>query len=147
MSNVSLMPGAERLIAHLRRHNIPMAIATGSTLESFRIKIFKYQQLFKIGDNFQHIVFTRDDPEVSAPKPAPDVYLVAAKRFKSSAESHKCLVFEDTKTGVDGAISAGMQCVMVPDYRFQYIQQNATQIIKTLFDFKPELYGLPPFED
>jgi len=147
MSNVALMPGVERLIGHLRRHNIPMAIATGSTLMSFRIKTSKYQELFKIGDNFQHIVFTRDDPEVSAPKPAPDVYLITARRFKPPVEPHKCLVFEDSGLGVDGAISAGMQCVMVPDQRFRCTQRNATQIIKTLLDFKPELYGLPPFEN
>jgi len=147
MRNVRLMPGVERLIGHLRRHNIPMAIATGSTLESFRIKTSKYQQLFASGRNFQHIVFTRDDPEVSAPKPAPDVYLIAARRFKPPVDPRKCLVFEDSGLGVDGARAAGMQCVMVPDQRFRCTQTNASQIIKTLLDFKPELYGLPPFDD
>jgi len=147
MRNVRLMPGVDRLVRHLRRHNIPMAIATGSTIESFKIKTSKYQQLFKVGDIFRHIVFSRDDPEVSAPKPAPDVYLIAARRFVPPVEPRKCLVFEDSGLGVDGAISAGMQCIMVPDQRFKCTQRNATQIIKTLLEFKPELYGLPPFDD
>lgn len=146
MENCQLMPGAEKLIKHLKAHNIPMAIATGSTAESFAIKTSKYQSLFKIGNYFQHIVFTRDDPEVKRPKPSPEVYLVAAKRFTPPADPKKCLVLEDSGLGVDGAIAAGMQCVMVPDRRFKCTQTNATQIIGSLLELKPEMFGLPAFD-
>lgn len=147
MLKVKLMPGAKRLVEHLKKHNIPMAIATGSTNQSFVIKTRAHQDLFGDGKYFHHIVFTRDDEEVKNPKPAPDVYLITASRFPDRPKPEQCLVLEDSSIGVDGARAAGMQCVMVPDQRFECKQQNATIILKSLEDFQPELFGLPPFDD
>jgi len=146
MLKVELMPGAMRLVDHLKEHGIPMAIATGSTKESYEIKTKRHQDLFSAGLFFHHIVFTRDDKEVKRPKPAPDVYLITAKRFADAPTPDRILVFEDSHIGVDGAAAAGMQCVMVPDHRFKCKQENATQILYSLEDFKPEQFGLPPYE-
>jgi len=56
------------------------------------------------------------------------------------------LVFEDAPNGVTGARSAGMQAVMVPDKIIPLEKTtNATQVISSLLDFKPEDFGLPPF--
>lgn len=147
MLKVQLMPGAKRLVEHLKRHNIPMAIATGSTNQSYVIKTRAHQDLFGDRKYFQHIVFTRDDEEVKKPKPAPDVYLITASRFPDKPKPEKCIVFEDSSIGVDGARSAGMQCIMVPDQRFECKQKNATMILKSLEDFRPELFGLPSFDE
>jgi len=46
-------------------------------------------------------------------KPAPDVYLTAARRLGVAAE--RCLALEDSPTGVASATAAGMRCVAVPD--------------------------------
>lgn len=123
-----------------------MAIATGSSSESYEMKIKNFGDFFKIGNYFQHIVKTKDDPDVKLPKPAPDAFLVCAKKFKPPVDPSKCLVFEDSSVGVDGAVAAGMQVVMVPDSRFKCTQENATQILKSLEHFQPELYGLPTFD-
>jgi pseudouridine-5'-monophosphatase len=49
---------------------------------------------------------------------------------------------------VAGARKAGMQVVMVPeDYIPVEYTKEATVVIKSLLDFKPEDFGLPPFED
>ena len=147
MLKVQLMPGVMRLVNHLKKHNIPMAIATGSTMESYKIKTQRHKEFFVSDHYFHHIVFSRDDKEVKRPKPAPDVYLIAAKRFPERPMSEEILVFEDSQVGVDGAIAAGMQCVMVPDHRFVCKQKNATQILYSLEQFKPEQFGLPAFDD
>ena len=46
-------------------------------------------------------------------KPAPDVYLTAARRLGVGAAS--CLALEDSPNGVASAKAAGMRCVAVPD--------------------------------
>jgi HAD superfamily hydrolase (TIGR01509 family) len=46
-------------------------------------------------------------------KPAPDVYLTAARRLGVAGAS--CLALEDSPAGIASARSAGMRCVAVPD--------------------------------
>lgn len=146
MKQLNLMPGVERLIKHLTNNDIPMAIATGSTIESFAMKTAKFPEFFRVGNYFSHIVLTRDDAEVKHPKPHPDAFLVAAKRFSPPVQPESCLVFEDSAIGVDAAIAAGMQCVMVPDTRFKCTCNTATMILPSLTHFDPSLFGLPAFD-
>ena len=70
--------GAETLILHFQSLGIPSAIATGSAQSSYKKKVLKYGHLF---DGMSHVVCS-DDPEVKHGKPSPDIYQVAAARFK-----------------------------------------------------------------
>ncbi len=49
--------------------------------------------------------------EVEHGKPAPDLFLLAAKRMGKAAE--QCLVFEDSPLGIIAAQRAGMGAVLV----------------------------------
>ncbi|KRF98274.1 uncharacterized protein Dwil_GK23925, isoform B [Drosophila willistoni] len=145
MRNAGLMPGAERLLRHLHAHKVPFCLATSSSADMFELKTTLHRELF---DLFNHRVCGSSDAEVKNGKPAPDIFLVAAQRFKDIPKPESCLVFEDSPNGVTAGISAGMQVVMVPDERLSKERcDHATQVLASLEDFKPEQFGLPPFSN
>lgn len=122
-----------------------MAVATSSMKDSFDLKTEIHQDLFSL---FGHIVTGGTDPEVKQGKPAPDIFLVAASRFPQKPPAQDCLVFEDAPNGVQAAVSAGMQVVMVPDELIKpELCKLATLKLKSLEEMKPELFGLPPFNE
>jgi beta-phosphoglucomutase-like phosphatase (HAD superfamily) len=51
--------------------------------------------------------------EVACGKPAPDIFLEAARRLGVPPAS--CLVLEDSLPGLEAAVAAGMAAIMVPD--------------------------------
>lgn len=145
---IALMPGAERLIKHLSSKQVPIAIATGSAQVAFERKTGHIGDILR--KPFSHHVFAGSDPEVKNGKPHPDVFQAAARRFRSPPASPKsCLVFEDAINGVKAALSAGMQVVFVPDKRLDLgkLTVKPNLILESLEKFKPELFGLPPFDD
>jgi pseudouridine-5'-monophosphatase len=143
LRNVTWLRGAERLLKHLHDTNVPFCLATSSSKEIAEIKMANHTSIF---DLFHHKVMGSTDPDVKIGKPAPDIFLVAAKRFPDKPDPANCLVFEDAPNGVRAACSAGMQSVMVPDKMVaEELRNEATIVIDSLEDFQPELFGLPPF--
>ncbi|MDM7933251.1 HAD family phosphatase [Tabrizicola sp.] len=100
---LDLKPGAADLLAALRQ---PLAIVTSTG----RVGAHRKLAIAGIAEAFTHVV-TLDD--VTAPKPAPDPYLLAASLFGFAPE--RCLVFEDSETGAEAAHRAGCTVVQVPD--------------------------------
>ncbi|XP_046669000.1 pseudouridine-5'-phosphatase-like [Homalodisca vitripennis] len=145
MINTTLMPGVERLVRHLSHYGVPLAVATSSSQESVELKISKHKKFMSL---FHHIVMAGSDPEVKHGKPSPDVFLVCAARFPDKPSPEKCLVLEDAHNGVQAAIAAGMQVVMVPDSSVPTeLTKEATIVLKSLKDFCPEMFGLPKFSN
>ncbi|XP_055350522.1 pseudouridine-5'-phosphatase-like [Paramacrobiotus metropolitanus] len=137
------MPGAEKLVKHLYEHGVTMAIATGSDSFTFRKKTTNHGDFLQM---FTHYVLSGDDPQVRNGKPFPDIFLVCASRFPTKVNPEDILVFEDALNGVKAAVAAGMQVVAVPDERADLSEfSDATLILKSLLDFRPEAFGLPAF--
>jgi beta-phosphoglucomutase family hydrolase len=84
---------------------LPMAVASGG----HRRIVTRTLSCLGILDKFDTIVCAED---YRNGKPHPDPFLKAAERLGVAAE--KCLVFEDTNTGIQAARAAGMQWVLVP---------------------------------
>lgn len=143
--SVELLPGAERLVKHLHKNGVPIATATGSHTQSFELKTSGHKDLFSL---FHHCVLSGDDPECKHGKPAPDCFLLAAQRFLDNPDPSKVLVFEDAPNGVEAAHAAGMQCVWIPHKGInkETHRHLATMVLDTLEDFRPEMFGLPPYD-
>eukprot|EP00924_Labyrinthula_sp_SR-Ha-C_P004742 maker-scaffold_1-snap-gene-10.34-mRNA-1 protein AED:0.01 eAED:0.01 QI:137/1/1/1/0.5/0.66/3/533/239 len=109
------MKGALDLVENFSARNIPLAIATSSTEKAFNKKMVPYKEtiLSKV-----KVVAVGDDPLVKKGKPAPDIFLLAAKRLNIPEENlENVLVFEDSPYGLQGAKAAGMKAVGLPDSR------------------------------
>ncbi|XP_061727868.1 probable pseudouridine-5'-phosphatase [Cydia pomonella] len=144
VASAPLQPGAERLLTHLYDSKVPIALATNSTERAVRIAAQARPKLFAL---FNHKVCATD-PEVDRGKPNPDIYLVAASRFPTKPKPAQCIVFEDSEIGVKAAVAAGMQVVMIPDRRLDRQKtRQATIVLRSLREFKPEDFGLPPFPE
>lgn len=94
----------EAVVAIARRYRgvLPMAVATGSTLVSAEASL----RAIGIFDWFGAVVSSH---EVANAKPAPDVFLLAAKRI--GVEPAACVAFEDGNAGLIAAREAGMHTV------------------------------------
>lgn len=79
--------GVSELVQKLFKAKVPMAIATSSSAESFHLKMFKHMDF--LDKYFSHVVCAATDFEVKRGKPAPDVFLVCAKRFPDSPPPSK----------------------------------------------------------
>ena len=98
--------GAEEALKWLSQNGYVVALATATPGDRAT------EQLKEVGlyPYFAKIVSAT---QVEQGKPAPDVYLYAAKEL--GADPAECLAVEDSPNGVLSAAAAGMKVVMVPD--------------------------------
>ena len=82
----------------------PISVASGGIKKT----VIATMDAVGITEIFETIV-TQDDVKNS--KPSPDIFLLAAE--KMGVDPRKCLVFEDSKLGIEAANNAGMRSVLV----------------------------------
>ena len=100
----------EPVVALARKYHgfKPLAVSSGG----HRRIVMSTLRALGIADLFQAIVTAED---YQRGKPSPDPFLEAALQLDVPPE--RCLVFEDTATGIAAATAAGMQSVLVPPPR------------------------------
>ncbi|HEV2292661.1 MAG TPA: HAD family phosphatase [Tepidisphaeraceae bacterium] len=96
----------EPIVKVIREYDgkLPMAVATGG----MRRICHKTLELLRLREKFAAIVTSED---VQHGKPAPDIYLQAARRL--GVAPALCMAFEDATPGVQAAEAAGMAVIDV----------------------------------
>jgi len=107
-SGIPTKPGLIELLSFLRECQIPTAVATSSDRDYTSLSL----RAAKLESWFDNLV-TGD--QVVNGKPAPDIYIEAARRL--GVEAVNCVALEDSDAGVLSASAAGMLTVMVPDLK------------------------------
>lgn len=103
---VPCKPGLKELLALLEERGTPRIVASSSP----RNMIEQNLQTTGTMRYFHDVVC---GPDVKRSKPAPDIFLEAARRLE--LDIHDCLVLEDSFNGVRAGHAAGAVTVMVPD--------------------------------
>jgi len=102
------LPGAEAFVTELAGRGHGLAVGTSSTRRLYDLKTSHLPWF-----GFFSAVVSGDHPEVRALKPAPDIFLAAARAI--GGDPARCLVIEDSPAGVLAARAAGMSVVAIPD--------------------------------
>jgi beta-phosphoglucomutase-like phosphatase (HAD superfamily) len=128
------MEGAEACIKSIQENNLKRALVTSSMKEHAVSVLENISEHISINgsliDFFHIMVFGN---EIKKLKPEPDIYTEAAKRVKINPE--KCIVLEDSQSGVISAKKAGMFVIAVPN--IHTLDQNfdmADMVVSSLFD-------------
>jgi len=100
--------GAQAFVEALAARGHVLAVGTSSTRRLYDLKT-KHLPWFSA---FSAVV-SGDHPEVRELKPAPDIFLAAARA--SAGDPARCLVVEDSPAGVLAARAAGMSVIAIPD--------------------------------
>ena len=134
-ARLEVFPGAQALVARCRAAQLKIAVASSAD----RIKVAA--NLDKIGLPLQSWDAVVTGEDVVNKKPAPDIFLKAAKALSTAAAN--CVVVEDAVNGIDAALAAGMRCVAVAQ-SFPRERLVAAQLVRGgIADVSiPDLLGL-----
>ncbi|MEP6911036.1 MAG: HAD family phosphatase [Actinomycetota bacterium] len=127
-----LIPGAIEAVRRITEH-WPLAIASSSN----RPLIELFLELTDTAGLFRATVSSE---EVARGKPAPDVYLEAARRLEVEAVS--CAAVEDSQNGIRSAAAAGMKAIAIPNQVFPPGDEAlslAAVVLTSLDELRPEL--------
>ncbi len=102
ISPADLLPGVVELLDELDVHHVRKAIGSASKNAAAVLK------RMGVADRFDTVVTGHD---FERGKPAPDVFLTAAKRL--GMQPADCIVFEDAAAGIQAAHAGGMKAVGV----------------------------------
>lgn len=125
------LPGAAETVAALRERGVQVCVASSS----MPAKLEAALKMVGLWDAFAPNVFST--AQVAHGKPAPDVFLFAARRMQTAILD--CVVVEDSVPGVRAARAARMRAVGFvgashngPDQRQRLLDEGASEVIDDL---------------
>jgi HAD superfamily hydrolase (TIGR01509 family) len=127
-ADLPLVPGAAGVVEPLgRRYRLALASSANREL----LEVSGLKACFEV---------TVSSEEVARGKPAPDVYLEAARRL--GVPPGRCVAVEDSHSGIRSAKAAGMRVVAIPNPTYPPDAEALTQadvVIRSLHELTPEL--------
>ena len=121
------LDGLDTLLAALAERGLPAALATSAPEPNVT------HTLAELGLAASFACIVRGD-QVPQGKPAPDVFLAAARQLGVAGE--RCLVFEDAPMGIAAARAAGMRCIaLTTSFSAATLLANGTAPDATYADF------------
>jgi HAD superfamily hydrolase (TIGR01509 family) len=125
-----LLPGAREAVASLAPR-WPLALASSANRPIIAL-------VLELADLTGYFKATVSSEEVAHGKPAPDVYLEAARRI--SCEPARCAAVEDSANGLRAAASAGMRVIAIPNQHFP----PGDDVLATVDVVLPSIQALNP---
>jgi HAD superfamily hydrolase (TIGR01509 family) len=130
--HLPLVAGAREAVVSLAGH-WPLAIASSAN----RPLIALVLELTDLTDCFQTTVSSEEVPHG---KPAPDVYLEAARRLARAPVD--CIVVEDSASGLRAGTAAGMRVIAIPNRAFppeEEALESADVVLRSIDQLRPEV--------
>ncbi|MFD0915929.1 HAD family hydrolase [Pseudahrensia aquimaris] len=132
--------GAHELLDVL---DYPRCICSNAGLDKLKIELSRAE----LWDRFRPYVFSSKDSGDFEQKPAPDIFLHAAKEFE--VEPEQCMVLEDSAAGVAGAKAAGMRVIgfvgashVLPGHADKLTEAGAETVVSRLADVPKTIEAL-----
>lgn len=127
-AKVNFMPGAQELLNQLDLVNVPMALVSASPRSIVDAALKHISPL-----PFRATISSDD---VSNTKPDPEGYLKAAELL--NIDIKRCLILEDSLTGVTAARASGAKVVAVP-HLVEILEDYQTKVISSLEEVSLDL--------
>ena len=132
---VRLTPGMQDVLDWVIANDLPRAIASASSEWFIEAVVHRmgWDELFRVRCSCDHEAHG---------KPAPDVYLTAARRL--GVDPTRCLAMEDTINGARAAVAAGMTTYVVPDHRYtnaDLLRQVTPHVFASMHEVYARLTG------
>jgi HAD superfamily hydrolase (TIGR01509 family) len=131
-AHLPLVPGAVAAVERLAER-YPLAVASSSNRPLI-------DAVLDVAGVAQYFKATVSSEEVSRGKPAPDVYVEAARRLDAAPE--RCAAIEDSHSGIRSARAAGMRVIAFPNPSYPPDAEALAQadvVIRSLDELTPEL--------
>ncbi len=130
--HLPVIPGAREAVERLAAR-WPLGLASSSNREliDLALELLGVQQLFKA---------TVSSEEVARGKPAPDVYLEAARRL--GVDPTHAAAIEDSENGIRAAKAAEMRVIAIPNQHFPPVEDALAQAdvrLRSLEELTPEV--------
>ena len=125
IDEIEFKKGFASFISELRDNDLRTALATSNTWEI----VDKLSEKLDLVEYFD-VITTRE--EVIFTKPDPQIFILTAKKLDLDPE--ECVVFEDSKAGIDAAILSGMKTVGVARNKKSAIELKKAGLIIYNYD-------------